>query len=248
MDASTLLIIIPARGGSKGLPGKNSRTLGKYPLLKWTSDAVARSGLENYQCVLSTDDEEIAAIGKNAGLDVPFARPAELATDTASAVDLASHALEWFSSERNFNAEYLMLLQPTSPFRPPNIIRETFSMLQDGSTDAVIGVKPIHRSLSMLFYADEQHNMTPVNDQAELITRRQDVRTLYTPNGAMYAIKSDVLKTQKTFYPKNNKGIILDQIQSHDIDDPVDWAMASSYVESGLSWRSDYQPTTPTQI
>lgn len=240
MDASKLLIVIPARGGSKGLPGKNSRILGSYPLLKWTTDAIALSGLENYQCVLSTDDEEIAAIGKNIGLHVPFLRPAELSSDTASAVDVSYHALEWFRNEKKFCAEYLMLLQPTSPFRPPHIIHEAYSMLQENYIDAVIGVKPIHRNLSTLFYTDNQQNMTPLDNQAELITRRQDVRTIYTPNGAMYAIKSDTLEKQKTLFPNNNRGIILDQIQSHDIDDSTDWAMAESYVHSQLSWRADF--------
>jgi CMP-N,N'-diacetyllegionaminic acid synthase len=238
MDASNLLIVIPARGGSKGLPGKNARSLGQYPLLQWTSDAIDLSGLENYQCVLSTDDDEIAAIGKRIGLDVPFTRPTELANDTASAVDVIKHALEWFRRERNFHAECLMLLQPTSPFRPPHIIRDAYSMLQENATDAVIGVKPIHRNLSTLFYADENQNMTPVDENEKLITRRQDVRTLLTPNGAMYAIKSNILESQNTLFPTDSKGIRLDQIQSHDIDDHMDWTIATSYVNAELSWRS----------
>ena len=156
MDASNLLIVIPARGGSKGLPGKNSRILGSYPLLKWTTDAIALSGLKNYKCVLSTDDDEIAAIGEGIDLDSPFIRPTELATDSATAVDVACHALDWFTNEKNFRAEYLMLLQPTSPFRPPHIIHEAYSMLHENYTDAVIGVKPIHRNLSTLFYSDNR--------------------------------------------------------------------------------------------
>lgn len=102
MDASKLLIIIPARGGSKGLPGKNAKILGGHPLLKWTADAISLSGLKNYQCVLSTDDEEIAEIGSGIGLDVPFIRPTELATDTASAVDTANHAIDWYNAKRDF--------------------------------------------------------------------------------------------------------------------------------------------------
>ncbi len=239
MDASRLLIVIPARGGSKGLSGKNARTLGHYPLLQWTSDAIALSGLENYHCVLSTEDKVIAAIGESIGLDIPFTRPEELATDTATAVDVACHALEWFSHERNFQADYLMLLQPTSPFRSPQVIHQAFTLLREEGTDAVIGTKPIQRNLSTLFYTDEQQNIIPLDEHAEHLTRRQEVRTLYTPNGAMYTIKSDILKTQKTFFPKNSKGIIMDQIQSHDIDDPVDWAIASAYVDANLSWRAN---------
>jgi len=239
MDARQLLIVIPARGGSKGLPGKNAKILGGYPLLKWTSDAIALSGLENYQCVLSTDDEEIAAIGEGIGLNVPFIRPAELATDTATAVDVVEHALNWFASEQSFQAKYLMLLQPTSPFRPPQVIHEAFHLLSNSDADAVIGTKPIHRALGTLFYANEKNNLSALEQQTKLTTRRQDVRTLYTPNGAMYAIKCDILKTQHTLFPKNSRGIIMDKIQSHDIDDPVDWAIARSHANAGLSWRSN---------
>lgn len=238
MDARQLLIVIPARGGSKGLPGKNARILGNYPLLKWTADAITLSGLENYQCILSTDDEEIAAIGEGIGLDVPFIRPAKLATDTASTVDAVNHAIDWVGNNRDFHPKYLMVLQPTSPFRPPHIIYEAFALLAENGTDAVIGVKPLHRALGTLFYADKNNNMTPLKQQTNLVTRRQDVRTLYTPNGAMYVIKSDVLKSQETFFPQDSKAIIMDQIQSHDIDDPVDWAIASAHINAGLSWRS----------
>ena len=239
MDASNLLIIIPARGGSKGLPGKNVKMLGDFPLIKWTSDAVLHSGLVNHQCILSTDDREIAEIGRNIGLHVPFIRPPELGDDTATAVSVIDHAIKWFNAERNYQPEYLMLLQPTSPFRSPGVIHDAYSMLLERDTEAVIGVKPIHRNLSTIFSTTEQENMLPIDSQAKLVTRRQEVRTLYTPNGAMYATRCDTFSTQKTLFPKNNRGIILDKIQSHDIDDPMDWAIAESYVNSNLSWRSN---------
>jgi len=239
MDASQLLIVIPARGGSKGLPGKNAKILGSHPLLKWTSDAVALSGLENHQCLLSTDDEEIAAIGEGIGLDVPFIRPAALASDTASSVETVEHALDWINRHREFYPKYLMLLQPTSPFRPPQVIFDAFSRITENhTTDAVIGVKAIHRSPRTLFYTDETNTMTPLEEQNTTDTRRQDVRAIYTPNGAMYVIKTDILKSQHTLFPKNSKAIIMDQFQSHDIDDPIDWAIAAAHVNAGLSWRS----------
>ena len=243
MDASQLLIIIPARGGSKGLPGKNAKILGNFPLLKWTSDAVNLSGLENVQCILSTDDKDIADIGTNIGLHVPFIRPAELGSDTATAVDVINHAVNWFKHEQNFQSKYIMLLQPTSPFRSPEVIRKAFQMISRETTDkpisAVIGTKPIHRALGTLFYSDKYNQLSALEEQSDLRTRRQDVRPLYTPNGAMYAIKNDVLKEQNTLFPKHSHCIPMDQIQSHDIDDAIDWAMATSYVNANLSWRSN---------
>ncbi len=238
MDASNLLIVILARGGSKGLPGKNAKILDGQPLLKWTNDAIALSGLINYQCVLSTDSEEIAAIGEGIGLDVPFIRPDELATDSANAIDAVNHATDWLMAKRNFYPEHLMLLQPTSPFRSPQVIYEAFSLQEENDGDAVIGVKPIHRALGTLFFSDEKDNLSPLERQENIISRRQDVRSLYTPNGAMYLIKQETLNRENTFFPKKSKAIVMDQIQSHDIDDSTDWAIASAYASSGLTWRS----------
>jgi CMP-N,N'-diacetyllegionaminic acid synthase len=238
MNANNLLIVIPARGGSKGLPGKNAKTLNCQPLLKWTFDAVSLSGLKNYQCILSTDDEKIAAIGRDIGLRVPFIRPPVLATDTANATDVAEHALNWSEQEEDFHPEYIMLLQPTSPFRPPSIIRESYDLLTKNKADAVIGVKAIHRSLGTLFYTDN-NKLFPLEQQTSLITRRQDVRTLYTPNGAMYAVKTKVLREKQTFFPENSIPIIMNQVQSHDIDDPIDWKIATAYAAAQLSWRTN---------
>ena len=129
---------------SKGLPRKNTLKLGGIPLLGWTFDSIARSGLTDATCVLSTDDPEIANIGREIGLDVPFMRPGELATDEASAVDVALHADEWLTSNRGTKIDAIMWLQPTSPFRPPATLTTSMRMLSDESRiDAVLGVKPI---------------------------------------------------------------------------------------------------------
>ena len=211
--------------------------------MQWTADAISLSGLQGQQCLLSTDDEEIAQIGKDIGLEVPFLRPAALATDTANLTDTVRHAMEWVKQERGFMPDYLMVLQPTSPFRPPQLIREAFTRLINSDADAVIAVKPIHRSLGTLFYTDQRQIMTSLERQAELVTRRQDVRTLFTPNGAMYAIKRSVFESQNSLFPENCQAICLDQIQSHDIDDPRDWAIANAFADAGITWRSAREHT-----
>lgn len=247
MDAGTLLIVIPARGGSKGLPRKNARTLGDLPLLGWTAEAVRNSGLDHPHCVLSTDDAEIAAIGTAVGLEAPFLRPAELATDQASAVDVALHALDWLETARGIRADYLMWLQPTSPFRPPALLAQAVQHLRDDTEldteldaklDAVVGVKSIYRTLGTLFCADADGRLEPVQRQAAEITRRQEVRPLVTPNGALYLIRSTALREHASFFPPRSRGIVMDQIASHDIDDPTDWAIAEALVTAGLTWRT----------
>src|SRR5688572_16813991 len=126
-----VLIVIPARGGWKGLSRKNARQLADLPRLGWTAEVVRAAGLAAALCVWSTDDPEIAAIGRSVGLGAPFLRPAELATDEATAESVAMHALDWVAAERGALPPAVMWLQPTSPFRTPSSLRSAVSMSQD---------------------------------------------------------------------------------------------------------------------
>jgi CMP-N,N'-diacetyllegionaminic acid synthase len=234
-----ILIVIPARGGSKGLPRKNARMLGDIPLLGWTAEAIKQSGLSEATCILSTDDEAIANIGRTVGLEVPFTRPSELAQDEATADGVALHALNWMVEATGVKPKLVMLLQPTSPFRPPEAILKAVKMLEDPSIDGVIGVKPIYRSLSTLYFSDENMNMLPLDKDEKLQSRRQDVNPIYTPNGTLYLIRAEKLREPKSFFPEKMKGIIMDQISSIDIDDPIDWKLAEAVVNGKLSWRDN---------
>lgn len=237
MKEYDLLVLVPARGGSKGLPRKNTRWLGDIPLLGWTAQAVFSAEIgTTVSVVLSTDDAEIAALGRDVGLDVPFLRPAELATDTASVVDVALHALEWYEKNRQLSHAVVMLLQPTSPFRHPESLATAVAMLQRDNLDGVIGVKPIYRSLSTLFRTGDQGQLVSMSDSTAAM-RRQETEPLYTPNGALYLVSADVLRNERSFFPRRSAGLVMDQIASIDIDDPVDWALAEAVVRSNLAWR-----------
>jgi CMP-N,N'-diacetyllegionaminic acid synthase len=220
------------------LPRKNARTLGDIPLLGWTAEAVKRSSLSEATCILSTDDEEIADIGRTVGLEVPFIRPSELARDEATADVVAIHALNWMTQKTGVKPKYIMLLQPTSPFRPPELISEAVKMLEDPSIDGVIGVKSIYRNLATLYFADENMNVLPIDKNENFQSRRQDINPIYTPNGALYLIHSENLNSPKSFTPEKCRGIAMDQISSIDLDDPVDWELAKAVVDSKLSWRN----------
>lgn len=237
IDAPDLLIVVPARGGSKGLPRKNARTLGDLPLLGWTAHAIRASGLQPAACVLSTDDEEIATIGRSVGLDVPFLRPANIANDTASAQSVALHALDWLQQERKRIVDYVMWLQPTSPFRTPASITQAYHMVTSTGVDAVVGVKALHRSPGTLFYMHADGELAALANDAQTPTRRQDTLTLYTPNGAMYVVRSTVLRQANTFFPPRSRGVVMHQISSLDIDDPTDWAIADAVARARLTWR-----------
>jgi len=232
-----VLVVIPARGGSKGLPRKNARILGDIPLLGWTAEAVRRAGLDGPCCLLSTDDAEIAQIGRGVGLSVPFMRPANLANDEATAESVALHALDWLATERDMHPSAVMWLQPTSPFRDPQSLKTAVTMLETGACPGVIGVKPVYRTLKTLFYGDAAMNLTPVDVAAATANRRQAVQPLYTPNGALYLVRTDALRETCTFFPPGSSGIAMNQVASIDIDDPVDWAMAEAVAIAGLTWR-----------
>ena len=242
MNVNDLLIIIAARGGSKGLPGKNIKQLGDLPLVAWTAQAVKQSSLNQATTILSTDDPQIARIGKQFELQVPFMRPNTLATDEASAIEVALHALDWFKSQYRQEAKLIMWLQPTSPFRPPHILDDAFKAMVENNNnsdiDAVVGVKTIQRSLQTLFYLNEHNGyIEAFENSGEVISRRQAVKTCYTPNGAMYLIRSDVLRRELNFYPTRTQPLIMNSVYSHDIDDPVDWDIAQALHAHGLSWR-----------
>jgi CMP-N-acetylneuraminic acid synthetase len=237
MSGTRLLIVVPARGGSKGLARKNARRLRDLPLLGWTAEAIRHAALEDATCVLSTEDPELAEIGRSVGLEAPFVRPAALATDTAPAEAVALHALDWLAQARGLDASAVMWLQPTSPFRRPSCLREAVTLMNDRNCTGVLGVKSVHRTLRTLFYADADLRLTPADPAADPAPRRQDARTLYTPNGALYLVASATLRRTNTLFPPDCRGIVMDEIASLDIDTANDWAIAEAIAAAGLTWR-----------
>jgi CMP-N,N'-diacetyllegionaminic acid synthase len=241
LAAQDVLIVVPARGGSKGLPRKNARYLGDLPLLGWTAEAIRAAGLGEATSILSTDDPEIAEIGRSVGLHTPFMRPAHLASDEATAESVALHALDWMVTARGVQASILIWLQPTSPFRLPASVRAAVEALQSPELSGVLGVKALNRSLRTLFYAEPGMALTALDANAPVTTRRQDTRTLYTPNGALYAVRSSVLRQHNTLFPAACRGIVMDDIASLDIDTPGDWSIAEALLAARLTWRDRLQ-------
>lgn len=229
------LIIVPARSGSKGIPDKNIKLLGDKPLLAWTARAIEKANPGNCVAVLSTDSERYANVGREAGLRVPFIRSADCANDTASALAVIDHALQWFEAEYNYVPEQVMWLQPTSPFRSSAIIQQALAMMAERQADGVIGCKEIHRDLTTLFRTKDGF-LTALSDE-RVQTRRQDVEPLLTPNGAMYLCKTSVLQEKQSFYSERTLPLVMDAIMSLDIDTPTDWAMAEALVTAGLVER-----------
>jgi len=218
--------LIPARGGSKGLPGKNTRLLGGVPLIGWTIAAAHQSGLFA-RIVVSTDDENIARIAREYGAETPFLRPAALADDSTSSDAVIAHTLEALGVTRHF-----ALLQPTSPFRDGAHIHAAAALLNASKAQIVLSVTDA-KPLSWLLAMDEAGALTSAST-ADPVPRRQDGSGFALPNGAIYLTHSDAF-ARSGGLPRNGRvGLPMGVIDSLDIDTAEDFALAEAVVAAGM--------------
>lgn len=223
----TVLGVIPARGGSKGLPGKNLRPLGGAPLIAWTIGA-ARRAKTLTACWVSTEDAAIAEAARAHGGDVPFIRPVELAADQASIVDVVRHAALQFEAARGARPDVVVLLQPTTPLRGPEHIDAAVRAIIDGGADSSQTVAldtshPLHK-----FWLKDGR-LSPVFPE-EASSRRQDAPCVYRPNGGVYAARAGLLLDQGLLRGQDHRGVIMDFESSVDIDTLWDFRLAEAIV------------------
>jgi len=225
---SGLLVVVPARGGSKRLPGKNLRTLGRRSLLARTADALRQSGAQ-VTCVLSTDDEDIAAAGAALGWLVPFRRPAALSHDDTATVPVILHAVDWFKESRGRDPSCVMVLQVTSPFRDGACIAAALAKLDARpDAEAVVAMARIDRAPRHLFFAGPDGYVAPLSDASE-------PRALVTPNGALYLVRTEALRRTKSLFPARTLPLMMNDVAALDIDDEDDWNMAEAAEARGLT-------------
>lgn len=226
------LIVIPARGGSKGVPRKNIKLLGNKPLIQWTIDEARKLFSDEYICV-STDDKEIRSIVESNGLKVPFLRPEELATDLAGTYEVLLHAINYYE-KREYFPDTLILLQPTSPFRKSNQIEEAINCYNESNDiEMVVSVK---ETKSNPYYVLREENIDGflVKSKESSVTRRQDLPKVWELNGAIYIIDIKKLKEMHLNHFSKVKKYEMDDITSHDIDTMFDWEVACTIVNNGL--------------
>lgn len=224
MKSKTIVAVIPARGGSKGLPGKNIRLLGDKPLISWTILAAKTSNIF-LDIIVSTDDPEIANVAKKFGATIPFLRPVELSGDSTSQVDVLRHAIHWMESQ-NSVPDYIMLLQPTSPLRTAQDIIEAFNLAINHNADAVVSVTSAsqHPFLAKRIETDGTLiDFYPNNDKPE---RRQDFPDAYILNGSIYIIQTKIFMSNSSFTPLGTFGYIMPENRSIDIDTLWDFTLA----------------------
>jgi CMP-N,N'-diacetyllegionaminic acid synthase len=217
-----ILALVPARGGSKGLPGKNLRPLAGRSLIEYAARVARESAIVD-RAVLTTDAEDIAAEGRRVGLEVPFMRPAQLAQDDTPMLPVIEHAVAAIGAN-GVVPEIVLLLQPTSPLRTPEHLRSAVRLLRESRADSVVSVVELSRHLSPDYVMRmEGEALVPFLPDGARVTRRQDARRAYVRDGTVYAFWTRTLVEQGSIYGARCLPLVVNAAESITIDSPADW-------------------------
>src|SRR3989338_7938620 len=227
-----ILGVITARGGSKGIPGKNIKPLLGKPLIAYTIEAAKKSGVLD-RLILSTDDTQIAEVAKKYGCEVPLMRPKteELAGDKATHLEVMRHAVSWLKEKENYYPDYVMILQPTSPLRQPFHIKEAAELIGKTDVDSVLSVAEVPENFNSgkTMKISEGGNLKLLNGNSvyKRVARRQDLQKEYLSVGSIYLFKTDLLfGTNPNFYGEKTTPYIIDKKYVADINILEDWEEA----------------------
>lgn len=240
----TIIGLITARGGSKSVPGKNISPLAGKPLIAWTIEAALRCKELN-RVIVSTDDEKIAKIAQQWGAEVPFIRPAELAQDASSHISVVLHAIHWLEEKEGFCPDYIMLLQPTSPFRTVEDMRKTIQLAKTHNAVAVVSVCEATKHPYKTFKLIENGTIEYFIPSNIEYMYRQALPKVYEENGAIYLNTRESLLTGKTFLPKGSMPYFMPKERSIDVDTLWDFYLAELILKDKLK-RKNWSP--PAQI
>lgn len=225
-----ILGIIPARGGSKSVPGKNIKPLAGKPLLQYTVEA-AKSTKYLSRLILSSDDDSIIDVAKSLDLEVPFKRPAILSNDDTPTLPVVQHALNFFI-DRNEHFDAVCLLQVTSPFKTSEFINKAIQTFTNSDSDALISVRqvPDEYNPHWVFKAGPKHNLKLFTGDEHIISRRQDLPKVYHRDGIIYITKTEVILDQNSLYGKKLSYIESPNSFNVNIDTIEDWKKAEEYL------------------
>ncbi|MBL8172211.1 MAG: acylneuraminate cytidylyltransferase family protein [Acidobacteria bacterium] len=227
-----VLGLIPARGGSKGVPGKNIKLLAGKPLLAYTA-AAALAAQHLSRVVLSTDDEQIAAVGRACGIEVPFLRPAELAQDHSPTLPVVQHALRTLEAAgEQFDA--VCLLQPTNPLRRAVDIDACITLFEREQADSVVTVLPVPAEYNphWVYFRAADGSLRLSTGESTPIPRRQALPPAFHREGSVYVTRRDVILEENSLYGQRVLGVELDPTRSVNIDTPDDWAHAEALLQT----------------
>lgn len=231
-----ILGVITARGGSKGIPGKNIKPFLGKPLIAYTIEAAKQSGVFD-RIILSTDDEAIAAVAREYGCEVPFMRPKELAEDTTPHLPVMQHAVTWLKDHEGYSAEYTMILPPPAPLRQPFHIRGVVDLINKTNADSVLAVAEIPKQFTpykaMVAGEDGFLRLVTGNSIWKRALRRQDIPTAYWSVASLYLFRTELLfdPVEPNFYGEKVAPYVVEDKYVVDIDVPEDWEQAERAME-----------------
>ena len=230
-----VLAVIPARGGSKGVPRKNIRDLCGKPVIAWTIETALAAGDVLHRVIVSTDDAEIAEAARASGAEVPFTRPAELATDTAPGLSVIQHAVAFVEEEEEKPVDWVLVLQPTAPFRNADDISESLRLAREGGCDSVISVTRVLAEHPILMKKIKDDRLLPYCIEEKEGTRRQDYDPpAYIRNGAIYLTRRDVLMESNSIWGEVVRPYVMPEERSYDIDSERDFKLVELVMRERL--------------
>ena len=226
-----MIAIIPARGGSKGLPRKNLLQLKGKPLIAHTIESALKAKCIS-EVIVTTDDEEIAQVAKNYGANVPFIRPDYLASDTASALDVYIHTVEWLNNSRQENISKFMVLLPTTPLRTIDDIEKAYELFLQERATTLVAVKEADIPPNWYMDIDNNLRLKPCGFGGEgCLSNRQDNKRYGIVCGAIYILDYQLLKDKRTYYSDNTVAFIMPETHSVDIDCKADFEYAKFLMD-----------------
>lgn len=231
INGKSVMAIIPARGGSKGLPGKNIKPLCGKPLIAWSIEAGLSSQYID-EVMVTTDSEEIAKIACELGASVPFLRPIELAGDTASSFDAIEHTISFYWNKWHKVFDYIVLLEPTSPLREKDDIDRMLDRVisAEDQYDAIVSLGEVHEHPAIMKQI-KGHQIEAYCKDLAIASRRQDNEAAYFPYGVAYIVKTKTLFEEKSFYPSRTTYYLIKRYQCYEIDDIYDFLAVENIMK-----------------
>ena len=237
MKSKGIVAVIPARGGSKGILGKNLVEVGDKPMIAWSIEAALSSEAID-RLIVSTDSEDIARVARDAGAEVPFMRPSFLALDEVHAVEVVLHVLDWLRKEEGVVPEGVMMLLPTSPLRRSEDIQGAVELFRSRGAQSVVSVVDLGKYMTNLRYMrGEQLEMVDPSENRN--AQRQGLEKLYSVNGSIFLARTSVLIDRGTFHVDGALGYKMDAIASIDINEPEDLFFARQYCDKQVAFQAE---------
>ena len=232
INGKSIIAIIPARGGSKGLPRKNIKQLCGKPLIAWSIEVGLGSTYVD-EVMVTTDSEEIALVARQFGASTPFMRPPELASDTATSFDVVKHAIDFYRVSMGREFDYVLLLEPTSPLRDKvDVNNALVQLLSNPSATAIVGIcKTESQHPAFLVKKDAQGFLVGYENAEMKVLRRQDIGEVLFFEGSVYISQVDILMAKKTFYHERTIGYEVPKWKSFEIDDMDDFIVVEALMK-----------------